>query len=373
MTSKSNCLCPEGWVSAVRLELIPRPENNGTILMGKVKNGASTVKFTASLKQAGKKETKKLEFYHAEADLKDTLYIGGSAEIGVKQAWKISAKHDKETQTAVYLLDAPFKAVAGDVLAVQFGKGAVGCARISVTPFANPEPMKSGADKELAKILASNSRKNRRIQSDIYLFSASTGDNDYAEFKKLYREVLDCRNGQSPTVVTEAWKPAETRVLARGNWQDKAGEVVQPATPHFLPAPANAEGRRLTRLDLAKWLVSRDNPLTARAVMNRTWKMFFGTGISAVVDDLGAQGEWPTHPELLDWLAVEFMDSGWDMKHMIKLMVMSATYRQSSNPSPQLHEMDPANKLLAAQSPRRLEGGDCRAPNNAAFYHIPVC
>jgi hypothetical protein len=125
--------------------------------------------------------------------------------------------------------------------------------------------------------------------------------------------------------------------------------------PHFLPQIADPDGRRLTRLDLARWLVSRGNPLTARAVMNRLWKQFFGSGISAVVDDLGAQGEWPVHPELLDWLAVEFMDSGWDLKHMVKLMVMSSTYRQSSNPRPELKEIDPANRLVASQSPRRLE------------------
>src|SRR5207248_6875359 len=95
------------------------------------------------------------------------------------------------------------------------------------------------------------------------------------------------------------------------------------------------------------------------------WKQFFGAGISAVVDDLGAQGEWPVHPELLDWLAVEFMDSGWDFKHMVKLMVMSSTYRQSSNPRPEIRESDPANRLLASQSPRRLEAEFVR--DNALF------
>ncbi len=89
--------------------------------------------------------------------------------------------------------------------------------------------------------------------------------------------------------------------------------------------------------------------------MNRYWKEFFGRGLSSVVDDLGAQGEPPSHPELLDWLAVEFMDSGWDVKHMVKLMVMSETYRQSSNQRLDLKEIDPVNRLLAAQNPRRLE------------------
>ena len=125
------------------------------------------------------------------------------------------------------------------------------------------------------------------------------------------------------------------RILPRGNWMDESGEVVKPALPHYLPQPP-IEGRELTRLDLAQWLVSRDNPLTARTVMNRLWKQFFGTGLSKVLDDLGAQGEPPANPALLDWLACEFMDSGWDMKHMVRTIVTSATYRQVSTATPEL-------------------------------------
>ncbi len=165
--------------------------------------------------------------------------------------------------------------------------------------------------------------------------------------------------------MTEAWKPAVTRVLPRGNWQDESGPVVEPAVPAFLPQPAHAQGRRLTRLDLAKWIVSKDNPLTARAFVNRLWKQFFGAGLSAVVDDLGAQGEPPSHPELLDWLASEFRDSGWDVKHMVKLIVMSQTYRQDSRVRPELKDLDPQNRLLAYQNPRRLEAEFVR--DNALF------
>ncbi len=344
-----------GWVSAIRLELIPRPEHDGTVLMGKVKNDSTMVKLSATLKTMGSASSKTISFYHAEADRKEERYVNGAEVIGVKDGWKTSMQFEKSPQTAFYLLDEPIKAVAGDVLAVELGKSAVGCARISVSPFASADPLKSGGGAELTKMFSSRSRKNLRQLYETYLLSARPGSEAFSEYKKLYREALACRGGKSPTVVTEAVKPLVTRVLARGNWQDTNGDVVMPATPHFLPALANPEGRRLTRLDLARWLVSRENPLTARTVMNRTWKRFFGNGISAAVDDLGSQGEWPTHPELLDWLAVEFMDSGWDMKHMIKLMVMSSTYRQSSNPDPKLHEMDPADKLLASQEPRRLD------------------
>ena len=156
-------------------------------------------------------------------------------------------------------------------------------------------------------------------------------------------------------MVTKAMPPLVTRVLPRGNWQDQSGAVVEPAVPQFLPQQAGAKEGRLTRLDLARWSTAPENPLTARVFMNRLWKQFFGTGISSLVEDVGAQGEWPVHPELLDWLALEFRDSGWNVKQMVKLLVMSATYRQDSRLRPELRDIDPGNRLLASQSPRRLD------------------
>jgi hypothetical protein len=149
-------------------------------------------------------------------------------------------------------------------------------------------------------------------------------------------------------------KPRTVRILPRGNWMDESGEVMRPAFPAYLPQPA-IEGRDPNRLDLAQWLVSRDNPLTARVVMNRLWKQFFGIGLSKVLDDLGAQGEPPANPELLDWLACEFMDSGWDMKHMVRSIVTSATYRQTSVATPELVAADPFNRELARQSTFRVD------------------
>jgi mono/diheme cytochrome c family protein len=148
--------------------------------------------------------------------------------------------------------------------------------------------------------------------------------------------------------------PAVVRILPRGNWMDETGAVVKPALPGYLPQPTIA-GRDPNRLDLAQWLVSRDNPLTARVVMNRLWKQFFGTGLSKVLDDLGAQGEPPANPELLDWLACEFMDAKWDMKHMVRTIVTSATYRQTSVATTQLMAADPYNRELARQSGFRVE------------------
>jgi hypothetical protein len=159
------------------------------------------------------------------------------------------------------------------------------------------------------------------------------------------------------SLVTTALKdPRTVRVLPRGNWMDDSGEVRQPAIPEFL-GRVNADGRRANRLDLAQWIVSKDNPLTARVMVNRMWKLFYGTGLSKTVEDLGSQGEWPTHPELLDWLAVEFRDhgQGWDVKHLVRQMVTSRTYRQSSKLAPQTREADPFNRLLSAQNRFRLD------------------
>jgi hypothetical protein len=155
------------------------------------------------------------------------------------------------------------------------------------------------------------------------------------------------------------------RVLPRGNWMDESGEPLQPALPHYLPQPT-IEGRELTRLDLAQWLVARDNPLTARVVINRLWKQFFGAGLCKTLDDLGAQGEPPANPLLLDWLACEFVDSGWDVKHMVRAIVNSATYRQVSTASPALLAADPYNRELARQSAFRVDA-ECVRDNALAI------
>jgi hypothetical protein len=154
-------------------------------------------------------------------------------------------------------------------------------------------------------------------------------------------------------LITVPTDPMTVRILPRGNWLDESGEVVQPAIPQVL-GDLDSRGERGTRLDLANWMVSGSNPLTARVFVNRLWYRFFGRGITNTLDDFGTQGEYPTHPELLDWLATEFVDSGWSVKHMVRLMVTSSTYRQSSYADAEARNRDPFNKLLARQGRFRL-------------------
>lgn len=162
------------------------------------------------------------------------------------------------------------------------------------------------------------------------------------------------KNSGRMTLVTVSTKPRMTRVLARGNWMDESGAEVLPAVPEFL-GKVSGEGERKSRLDLANWLVAERNPLTSRVFVNRLWKQFFGTGISKGLDDVGVQGEWPRHPALLDWLALEFVRSGWDVKHMVRTIVLSDTYQQKSHPRTELKDSDPFNRRLARQSSYRLE------------------
>lgn len=167
---------------------------------------------------------------------------------------------------------------------------------------------------------------------------------------------------QIPHVVTTvaAAEPMVTRVLGRGNFMDESGEIVEPAVPVFLGKIQLPAGqKRATRLDLANWLVSRDNPLTARVYVNRVWRQFFGNGLSKTLEDFGSQGELPTHPELLDWLAADFMKD-WDMKRLVRQIVLSDAYRQSSVATPEMVEKDPDNRLLARQSRYRVDSESVR-------------
>lgn len=146
-------------------------------------------------------------------------------------------------------------------------------------------------------------------------------------------------------------RPRQTHIYLGGSYK-APGIPVSPGMPTWLAGPDEAAG--LTRIDLAEWLVSRDNPLTARVMVNRVWQELFGRGLVATSENLGRQGGQPSHPALLDWLATEFMDSGWSWRHLVKTVTMSAAYRQASDSREDLAVQDPANTLLARQVRVRL-------------------
>jgi hypothetical protein len=201
---------------------------------------------------------------------------------------------------------------------------------------------------EIAKIPA---EKRMRAESDkVALFFLER--DAAAKIREAWRQVAGLRDQRARLlesfstvmVMQERPTPRDTFVLLRGAY-DRPGDKVGPGVPAVLPPLP--DGWPNNRLGLAKWLMDSSNPLTARVTVNRFWQMYFGIGLVKTVEDFGSQGEWPTNLELLDWLATEFVRTGWDVKAMQKLMVMSATYRQSSKTTPELVQRDPENRLLA--------------------------
>lgn len=209
-----------------------------------------------------------------------------------------------------------------------------------------PKPIQDALKADPAKRPA----QQEKLLRDYFL------ENTYAQTRPLFqplherrdrlnkeRDVLDAAVPVA-MVMADLPQPRESFVLIRGAY-NKKGDKVSPGTPAILPAMPKEASKN--RLGLARWLVDPAQPLTARVTVNRFWEHHFGRGIVKTANDFGHQGEWPTHPELLDWLAAEFRDSGWDVKHVHKLIVMSGTYRQSSKITPEWLQRDPENALLA--------------------------
>ncbi len=235
-----------------------------------------------------------------------------------------------------------------------------------------------GVPADINKLLKDGARKRKpegeRQLRDYYLTNVCAATKEpftalAKERDKLQKERDEiAKNVPSTFIWNDLEKPRDSFVMMRGQY-DKPGEKVEPSTPAIFPplkkSAQNSSGARATRLDLAAWLLSPEHPLTARVTVNRLWQQFFGTGIVKTSFDFGSQGAVPTHPELLDWLAVTFREDGWDVRKMIRLMLTSATFRQSSVTTSSLVQRDPEN-LLHARGPRfRLDAEQLR--DNALF------
>ncbi len=265
----------------------------------------------------------------------------------------------------------------------------IGRFRLSATTSARPVRAEQAPPPNIAAIVAlpvEQRSEAQRKELAVYFHSiAPMLELTWQQLAQLEKSRKDVDARIPTTLVTMAVPPRPVRILKRGNWMDDSGEVVTPAFPAVfteeslrraggirppvesgaktpstggLTPPARqstSEIARLTRHDLAQWITSPENPLTSRVFVNRLWKLFFGAGLSRKLDDLGAQGEWPSHPELLDHLAMRLIESGWDVKQLVKLIVMSETYRQSSVASRELREVDPYNRWLARQGRFRLD------------------
>lgn len=256
-----------------------------------------------------------------------------------------------ETQEAVFEPAEPLSAAGGAVLSVTLvqnhgSQHTLGRFRLSATGDRTPVRARDVP----ADILAT-ARTPADQRSDGEAAAIKRHFRDNAPELRVVRERIAELRDQWPKdipttlVMRELDEPRETHVFMGGSFLSP-GERVYPAAPDVLPA-IDAEPRGANRLDLARWLVSRENPLTARVTVNRIWQEYFGTGIVKTPEDFGVQGERPVHPGLLDWLAVEFMESGWSMKALHRLIVTSAAYRQSPFAAPGKIERDPENRLLS--------------------------
>ncbi|MES2470476.1 MAG: PSD1 and planctomycete cytochrome C domain-containing protein [Verrucomicrobiota bacterium] len=216
-----------------------------------------------------------------------------------------------------------------------------------------PEAIKSlppQVRKSLAVPVAKRSLAQRRILGT----AAEGGAGGFQEINDRYQEIdAKLNKGTTTLVMHERPQPRRTTVLIKGDFTRPAEEVT-PGTPAVLHAFAKTNGPP-NRLDLAKWIMSPDNPLTARVIMNRIWQQYFGRGLVVTENDFGLTSTPPSHPELLDWLATALVDRKWSLKEMHRIIVTSHTYRQSSSDTPQLREKDPNNYLLARQQRLRLD------------------
>lgn len=356
---------PGESIAAIRVEVLPDEQHKGKV--GRGGRELFNTRVTFAIRPAGEGELRPVEIFNGYTEQANESYFNGQRLPAVTTGWRSFTALAEQPQAAVFLLKTPVTLAPGERLVATFGRSSVAVAgsmndpgrvRVTVSPLAGRLPGDGvPAAVRDALLAATPTDDQKALRAGEYLRSTGAGDvGAQAAIQRELHAIAECFDGKAWTAVTAATTPATTRILPRGNWLDETGEVVRPAPPGFLSrGDLPADAPRQTRLDLANWIVSRDNPLTARTFVNRLWEQFFGTGLSAVLDDLGAQGEWPSHPELLDWLAVEFMDRGWDVKAMVRVIVTSSTYRQSSRARPELLAADPANRLLARQNARRLE------------------
>ena len=308
-----------------------------------------------SVEQGGKK----LGLAKATATFEEKGFPVAQAIDGKANATKGWAVKGREA--AAYFEFAETVSTAAEVVVVLRQSQTLGKFRLSATTAARPVRAPNSAFPADVLAALKTPKAERKPEQTVKLSAhyksiapeladlrgqIAKADNERAEFEKSLPRVI----------VSESAAPRTVRILPRGDWQNETGEVLLPATPRFLPgAMESTPEKKLTRLDLAKWLVSRENPLTARVFVNRLWKQFYGIGLSKTLEDMGTQSELPPNQPLLDWLAVEFMDRGWDVKAMVRLLVTSHAYRQSSVAPKDLAARDPLNREVARQSRWRLD------------------
>jgi hypothetical protein len=280
-----------------------------------------------------------------------------------KSGWAIEGRTG-QAQAAVFETEVQVSGANGSTLAITLTQGygqqqTIGRFRLFATTAAPPVRELPGGIRAILSV--DPARRTEAQKSDLLAYFRPLSPSlapAYRELAEKQKELAQIKPVEVPIMrELAAGKRRESHVMVKGNFLN-LGEKVEAAAPAaFPPMPAGAPRNRL---GLARWLVSRENPLTARVAVNRFWAQLFGTGIVETEEDFGTQGALPSHPALLDWLAVDLMDHGWDMKALLKTIVTSATYRQSSRVTPTLLAKDPRNRLLGRYPRRRLDAEGVR-------------
>jgi hypothetical protein len=362
-------------VTAIRLEVLP-DESLPQKGPGRAGNGNFVLsEFRGELVAADGSRTP-LEFQNPTASYEQTGAAGGNPY----GKWAVSAALDEDAkgktwgwaimeqvgrpQVAIFETVSDLSPPPGSRVVIYLDQNldnpqhTIGCFRLSVSTAPRPISAAAALPAEIARLLqvptAERAAEQQQQLASHFRSLAPLLQPVRERLAQLEAERKQLDGQVRSTLITESVMPRPVRVLNRGNWMDEKGELVSAGFPEIL-APRKLPERPLNRLDLAQWIISAENPLTARVTVNRVWKLFFGSGLSRKLDDVGAQGEWPSHPELLDWLAADFRDQGWDLKRLIKAIVMSDTYRQSSLANAAAREVDPYNRWLARQGRFRLD------------------
>ncbi|MBN9521469.1 PSD1 domain-containing protein [bacterium] len=355
-----------GRLSGVLLECLPDPSLPNRSV-GRAPNGNFVLtSVEAEVSAPSLKEPLKVRFTRAEADYSQAGWdvknlLGGDP----KRGWAADGPTRREPLKAALVAETPVAVPADATLTVRLlhealNHHSIGRFRLSVTGAepATVTPAGRRVPPGVTAVLDTEAAKRTPAQvAELTAFYRTTADGPVkradAAVAAARKRLADFEATLPTVMVMQEGSPRDAFVLVRGQY-DRRGAKVTPGLPAALP-PLPA-GAKADRLGFARWVASADNPLTARVWANRAWEHFFGAGLVRTTENLGTQAEFPSHPELLDWLATEFVRLGWDMKATHKLLVMSAAYRQTSRVTPELLARDPENRLLARGPRFRLPG-----------------
>lgn len=354
-------------ITGIRIEAVPHADfTKGGFARSDSGNFVLT-DFSVQAKRSKENNFSPIKIASAKASFEQGgLKIEKSFDGNPATGWAVhNPSNMKIPRQAVYVFEKPIDGSEGTSLIVRMKHESPhafhNLSRFRILVTTQPEPKldtSDGGREALVSALKIESAKRSDAQKKLVAEEFRKGDPEVVAVQKKVdatkKQQSDLDKQIVRTMVMRERKDArETFVLNRGVWDQPIKEQpIQPGTPDCLPGlPGDAPKNRLT---LAKWVVSKENPLTPRVVVNRYWQHFFGTGLVTTVEDFGSQGERPTHPQLLDWLAAEFVESGWNVKHMLKLIVMSAAYQQSSKATPELLEVDSSNQWIARGARFRL-------------------